>query len=228
MQIPRFSDHDCYENLIEGINLIAYFMFSSVQIFFFLTMLATGSAFSKMRDICFYTWDKGMDMAGRKRVIMDREGKHPYLVRYYLLFCDRSEYTKFNIFIHQILKSDEDDMHDHPWGYFTCILSGGYWETVGKVECDDEDNKIKSYTRTRFWRNPWFMQRVKDTHIHRLELKKDEYIDREIPCWTLFIPFIRTRNWGFYVRDKDSEDCLVWEDSEEYIKKKLEGSKKED
>lgn len=225
MHIPRLSDDDCYANLVEGFGLITSFISNSVQMIFLLAMLMTGSALGKIGNMCFYTWDKGMDMAGRKRIIMDREGKYPYLVRYYLLFRDRDECTKFNVFLHQILQSDEDDMHDHPWGYFTCILSGGYWETVGEIDTDTEDDKIKSYTRTRSWRKPGFMQRVEDKHIHRLELKKDEHTNGEIPCWTLFIPFVRTRNWGFYV---NGDDGLVWEDSEEYIKKKLESSKKED
>ena len=61
---------------------------------------------------------------GRHRIIYDRLSNEPYLERYYLLFKDR-KWFPFNIFIHKILKSDLDDLHDHPWPYFTLILKGG-------------------------------------------------------------------------------------------------------
>ena len=70
---------------------------------------------------------KFMTWLGRYRVIMDRQNNEPYLERYYLFLKDRSSFP-FNIFLHKFLKSDPDDLHDHPWGYFTFILGGGYWE----------------------------------------------------------------------------------------------------
>ena len=62
-----------------------------------------------------------MDSCGRKRIILDRETNEPYLERYYLFLKDRGNFP-FNIFIHKFLKSDPDDMHDHPWGFTTFIL----------------------------------------------------------------------------------------------------------
>jgi hypothetical protein len=63
----------------------------------------------------------------RHRVIMDRVNGEPYLERYYV-FLERQNRFPFNIFVHKFLKSDPDDVHDHPWPYFTIILKGGYWE----------------------------------------------------------------------------------------------------
>ena len=63
----------------------------------------------------------------RKRIIMDRVSKEPLLTRYYIFLKDRTTFP-FNVFIHKFHKSDPDDVHDHPWPYFTLILSGGYWE----------------------------------------------------------------------------------------------------
>ena len=154
-----------------------------------------------------------MDMAGRKRVIMDRSGNTPYMVRYYLLFRDRKDDTRFNVFIHKIIKSDEDDLHDHPWGYFTFILSGGYWETVGDVEVNMDNDEITEFKTATRWCGRFYMQKVDDTHIHRLELKKDENTGYETPCWSLFIPFTRTRDWGFYTMEHDG---LKWKSAEEY------------
>lgn len=58
-----------------------------------------------------------------------------YLIRYYVF---RSRF--FNIFIHRFLRSDRDDLHDHPWNFVTYIVSGAYleykWnESTQKVDC---------------------------------------------------------------------------------------------
>jgi hypothetical protein len=56
---------------------------------------------------------------------MDRQNDEPYLERYYLFLKDRKRFP-FNVFLHKFLKSDPDDVHDHPWPYATIILKGGY------------------------------------------------------------------------------------------------------
>ena len=66
-----------------------------------------------------------MEYLGRRRVINDREDNEPYLERYYIFLRDRKTFP-FNIFIHRFLKSAPDDLHDHPWAFFSIILSGGY------------------------------------------------------------------------------------------------------
>ena len=52
----------------------------------------------------------------RYRLIIDRTTKEPYLERYYLFLKDRQIFP-FNIFLHKFLKSDPDDLHDHPWNF---------------------------------------------------------------------------------------------------------------
>ena len=68
-----------------------------------------------------------LDRIGRKRIVMDRINNEPYLERYYVFLKDR-KWFPFNIFVHRFLKSDPDDVHDHPWSYVTLILKGGYYE----------------------------------------------------------------------------------------------------
>ena len=51
---------------------------------------------------------------GRYRIINDRIDEEPYLERYYLFLKERNNFP-FNIFLHRFLKSDPDDLHDHPW-----------------------------------------------------------------------------------------------------------------
>ena len=121
-----------------------------------------------------------LDYLERRRIVRDKVTQEPYLERYYLFLKERTSFP-FNIFIHKFLKSDPDDLHDHPWNYFTFILSGGYWE----------------HTATgKFWRRPFSCIYRKAKSLHRIEL------DHEKPyCWTLFIPCRRKRDWGFVTKD---------------------------
>tara|TARA_B110000208_G_C11730679_1_gene416289 strand:+ start:995 stop:1447 length:453 start_codon:yes stop_codon:yes gene_type:complete len=121
-----------------------------------------------------------LDYLERRRIVRDKVTQEPYLERYYLFLKERTSFP-FNIFIHKFLKSDPDDLHDHPWNYFTFILSGGYWEHT---------------TTGKFWRRPFSCIYRKAKSLHRIEL------DREKPyCWTLFIPCRRKRDWGFVTKD---------------------------
>lgn len=121
-----------------------------------------------------------LEKLGRKRVIFDRESNEPYLTRYYLFLKDR-KWFPFNVFLHNFHKGDLDDLHDHPWPYFTLILRGGYWEhTPGG----------------RFWRAPGHFRFQAPTSLHRIELEPG------VNAWTLFISGPKLRDWGFIVNGK--------------------------
>lgn len=124
----------------------------------------------------------------RKRVILDRIGQEPYLVRYYLFIKDR-KWFPFNVFLHKFLQSDPDELHDHPWPYFTLILRGGYWETTPKG---------------RFWRGPGHMRVSSPKSLHRVELEPG------VCAWSLFVPGPKLREWGFIVNGK-------WMHNEKYF-----------
>jgi len=157
-------------------------------------------------NVTFHYWDLCMDKCKRKRVILDRDNKAPYLIRYYLLHNNRSESCNFNIFLHKIVKSDNDEsLHDHPWSFFNIILSGGYYESLFKR---GESNNITGETIT--WRPPGYYSKNKAKHCHKITLKNNT------PCWTLFVPFKRVRPWGFW--KKNDEDALTWVESSEYFK----------
>ena len=138
----------------------------------------------------FLLW---LDKIGRKRVIMDRYANEPYLTRYYLFLKDRKKFP-FNVFLHNFHKGDLDDLHDHPWPYFTLILSGGYWETTPKGV---------------FWRGPGHFRISGSRSLHRIQLEPD------IDVWTLFIPGPKLREWGF-IRDGE------WVDNQTYLQEKYE------
>lgn len=119
------------------------------------------------------------------RIILDRENQDPYLVRYYLLnlrpLC--------RVVIHQIIRSDVDGLHDHPWPYASLILKGGYWEQTLKG---------------RFWRKPGHFRIRAANSYHRLE--KDPKVD---DVWTLFFMGPKIKEWGF----KDENGAWVqWEE----------------
>lgn len=131
---------------------------------------------------------KFMNWLGRHRVILDRTGNEPYLERYYLFLKDRQSFP-FNVFLHKFLKSDPDDLHDHPWGYFTLILRGGYWETTPEG---------------RFWRGPGHFRKSNSKSLHRIEIQPG------VTAWTLFVPFSKERDWGFVKNNN-------WIQNEEYF-----------
>ena len=124
----------------------------------------------------------------RRRVIPDRIDNGDYLERYYLLLKDRKTFP-FNIFVHKFLKSDPDDVHNHPWDFAHLIIRGGYWETVAS-----NDNPIIT---TRYWRSAGYFNFAKSNHIHKVELDPT----KPYPI-TLFVPFSQKtwETWGFFVR----------------------------
>jgi len=144
---------------------------------------------------------KLLERLGRKRIVMDRVENEPYLERYYVFLRERKRFP-FNVFLHKFLKSDPDDVHDHPWPYATLVLKGGYWEWIPHF--DTVGRKIGEY---QVWRGPGHFRVSKARSFHRIEL------DPDITAWTLFMPGPKQREWGFLVRNQ-------WIQWEEYLKQR--------
>ena len=138
---------------------------------------------------------------GRYRIIMDRVDNQPYLERYYVFLRDRERFP-FNIFVHKFLKSDTEDVHDHPWPFLTVILRGGYWEW--RPQFDAKGRKTGEIAR---WCGPGSFRWASASQYHRVEL------DPDVECWTLFMPGIKQRDWGFLVRNQ-------WIQWEQYLKQR--------
>ena len=145
----------------------------------------------------FLSW---LDRLGRKRIVYDRIDNEPYLERYYLFLKDRGEHFPFNIFLHRFLKSDIDDLHDHPWPYATLILKGGYWEW--RPQFNDRGEKTGEIAR---WCGAGSFRVASANSYHRIEL------DPNVTAWTLFMPGPKQRDWGFLVKNK-------WVQWEQYLK----------
>ena len=142
-----------------------------------------------------------LERLGRKRIVLDRVENEPYLERYYLFLRERERFP-FNVFLHKFLKSDPDDVHDHPWPYATLILKGGYWEWIPHF--DTVGRKTGEY---QVWRGPGHFRISKANSFHRIEL------DPDITAWTLFMPGPKQRDWGFLVKNK-------WIQWEQYLKQR--------
>ena len=144
---------------------------------------------------------KLLNRMGRKRIVMDRVENEPYLERYYLFLKERERFP-FNVFLHKFLKSDPDDVHDHPWPYTTIILRGGYWEWIPIF-----DSVGRKTGEIQHWRGPGHFRICSATSYHRIEL------DPNITAWTLFMPGPKQREWGFLVKNN-------WVQWQEYLQQR--------
>jgi len=144
---------------------------------------------------------KFLDRIGRKRIVMDRVENEPYLERYYLFLKERKSFP-FNVFLHKFLKSDPDDVHDHPWPYTTVILKGGYWEWIPIFDSVGRKTGVIQH-----WRGPGHFRTCSANSFHRIEL------DPNVSCWTLFMPGPKQREWGFLVKNK-------WVQWQEYLQQR--------
>ncbi len=82
----------------------------------------------------------------------------------------------FNVYLHEILRSDEDNcLHDHPWPFMSLILSGGYCEVL---------------PNGKRWREPGTLLSRRARFRHRIEVSR--------PAWSLVIVGRKFRDWGFF------------------------------
>jgi len=126
-------------------------------------------------------------------VITNGEPDNPYLRRWYVV--PRNPF--FSIYLHQFLRSDEDDaLHDHPWLFnFSILLCGKYKEQTiryGGV-------MRRTVHEAGKWsglivRGPWAVHRVE---LFANEMDLNNVWDPE-RCWTLFVTGPRVREWGFH------------------------------
>lgn len=146
--------------------------------------LKIGKSFKNLQML--ETAVKMCEKEGKVRVILDRESKTPYMIRYYL-----QNFRPFGrIVMHRVLKSDVDGLHDHPWGFQNYIIRGGYWEV-------NEEG--------RFWREPGFSAIRDANYFHRLEVDLEKAGDE---TWTLFMMGPREKEWGF--KHTETGEWIPW------------------
>lgn len=135
-----------------------------------------------------------LEKQGKKRIIVDRSGDAPYLIRYYYL--NLRPFAR--VVIHRFMQSDIDGLHDHPWGFQNYILSGGYWEHT---------------LEGKFWRAPGYTGIADAHYLHRVELDHEKSNGEEI--WTLFLMGPKEKQWGFLDEYDD------WVDHQTYLENRL-------
>jgi len=138
------------------------------------------------------------------RVIYDREGKSPYLSRYYLCgrptmsdgsepFADDGAPKRdaiwpddgVSIYLHKFHRSDSDGaLHNHPWIWSrSLVLVGGYSE---------ERRKESQVVRREVLPGSW--NTIDANDFHRVDLLEKD-------CWSLFFAGPKTsKSWGFWNR----------------------------
>ena len=96
----------------------------------------------------------------------------PYLHRWWVIPRNRF----FNIYLHNIVHSDEDRaLHDHPWWNVSILLKGHYREITPEGA---------------FYRGRGSVIFRRAEAAHRLEV--------DGPTWSLFITGPNVRVWGFH------------------------------
>lgn len=104
----------------------------------------------------------------------------------------------FSAVLHQFTAPDEGDPHDHPFGFRSFILRGGYVEEIyhlnGKVT-----RRVNSVGDS-LWFEP--------SHIHRII----RLMGKE--CWTLILPTEAVRKPGFYQFQEDGVYHRFWDQKE--------------
>jgi hypothetical protein len=104
----------------------------------------------------------------------------PYLDRLRLI-----ETPWLAIYLHHIHRPDKaPDPHDHPWAFWSVILSGSYTERVWP----DKRDPARRFTRLR-----------ERFTVHRMARRAAHMITTvEAPLWTLVVTGPRRGEWGFW------------------------------
>jgi hypothetical protein len=119
----------------------------------------------------------------KRRVI--HTGNEPYLVRWHII--PRNKW--FNIYLHHILKSDDERaLHDHPWASLSFKLKGPLSE-VYSLPLAVGFEGMPSHDRNIPWLWPVYRS---STFAHRLVLPPGK------SAWTIFITGRHVRLWGFW------------------------------
>lgn len=113
-----------------------------------------------------------------------RADRRPYLTRLIVL-----RMPLFSVYLHWFHSSDDPCLHDHPWGFVSVILAGGYTEWT--FEPDGNQRRFGCDEVPR-WYGPGSVLVRRADFAHRIE------IDQRRPPLTLVLTGRRVRGWGFF------------------------------
>lgn len=126
----------------------------------------------------------------KKKIFSDSFDPTPYMIRWTIFECSR-----FQIFVHKFLRTDNDCLHDHPWDFTSIILKGGYKEQnlAGTIKVVTSTNALEDQFqyKTRCKKYKAFnIIKHNAEDAHRIEIDK--------PCLTIMFTGRWRRLWGFY------------------------------
>lgn len=118
-------------------------------------------------------------------------------------------FTKYHIeglpvpaVLHHIAQAEpEADPHDHPWGFTSFVIAGGYEEQIF-------DSNGDFYYAAR---RPGDTFDIAASHIHRIT-----YLFSGGPCWSLILPGSPERKPGFYRWDENGQTLYRPWDREDF------------
>lgn len=97
------------------------------------------------------------------------------------------------IYFHEWMRSDPDDLHDHPWNSVSLVLSVGYFEV-----CREEQflpmGASCGFKEVRHWRPPGSVVFRTAEDRHRIEILPGTH-----PT-SMFITSVNRREWGFHTK----------------------------
>lgn len=131
------------------------------------------------------------------------EPEHTYLTRFRII-----DLPWFGLYLHIIRRCDMGrDLHDHPWGFVTLILSGGYterWAPDGMYAVRAARDLVP--TDQRHWRRG-SVHRIRYGEFHSIS-----HLDRQV--WSLVFRGPRRSSWTFATSrglvDNDEYARQVW------------------
>jgi hypothetical protein len=120
--------------------------------------------------------------------------QNPYMLRWWVIPRNRW----FNIYLHKILRDDDDRaLHDHPWWNVSIVLRGAYIEVMPLPAGEPTPfSRIADMRQIRRRRGPGSIVFRKATACHRLELPVENGGIRYV--WSLFLTGPVIRRWGFH------------------------------
>jgi hypothetical protein len=134
-------------------------------------------------------------------------GKTVYLVRYIpfksKLAC---------LYIHRFMRSDADYPHDHPWNFFTYVISGGYDEVFYNKKPEIQNGTFAAlWTKTINRRLPGSIAYRKATDVHQVVVDRDyEMSEIEQAPFTVCLIGPRLREWGFWPLEGKGTTWIDW------------------
>jgi len=166
---------------------------------------------------------KWCEKKGRKHLITGGSNEDVYLVRYIVF---KSKWGC--VYIHRFMRSDADDPHDHPWSFWTYVISNGYTEvrydrSKPAISLDMERTTLEPglhnihlffseyWTRSENVRKPGDFSKIRANDIHQVVVDKPRNMDeiKDAP-YTICLMGPRVREWGFWPLEMRGTGFLDW------------------